>query len=237
MAEHGLSERYSGGAYAAATGDWHDDDAAWKARHIYALAGDILSAADLVVDVGCGTGGVLNALRPELPSTTALMGFEPAPDAFRIARQRAKSGLEFRQVSIFSSGVNADTLLCIDVFEHVDDYLGFLRQLRDHAENFIFHIPLDLSLRSLWNHWPMEARETVGHLHYFTAETARATLADCGYTIERQRFTHAILALPPTALGMKIRRAPHRLLFKCDPAFCSLVLGGCSLLVLAKQSS
>lgn len=42
--------------------------------------------------------------------------------------------------------VSWDLVLVLDVFEHVDDYLGFLRGLSRIARNIIFHIPLDISV-------------------------------------------------------------------------------------------
>ena len=76
-----------------------------------------------------------------------------------------------------------DLLLCIDVFEHVEDYIGFLKELKKKANNHIFHIPLDITVSSVLRNTMMSARQSVGHLHYFTQETALATLKDSGYEI------------------------------------------------------
>src|SRR5690606_39364807 len=42
-----------------------------------------------------------------------------------------------------------DLVLCIDVFEHIEDYLGFLRILRDKGTYKLFHIPLDMTVLSV----------------------------------------------------------------------------------------
>jgi len=42
-----------------------------------------------------------------------------------------------------------DSLLCIDVFEHVEDYIGFVKTLKSKATYKIFHIPLDISVLSV----------------------------------------------------------------------------------------
>jgi 2-polyprenyl-3-methyl-5-hydroxy-6-metoxy-1,4-benzoquinol methylase len=42
-----------------------------------------------------------------------------------------------------------DVVMAIDVFEHVEDYLGFIRRLRVKGEYKVFHIPLDLSVQTV----------------------------------------------------------------------------------------
>ena len=42
-----------------------------------------------------------------------------------------------------------DLLLMLDVFEHVEDYIGLLRAVRSKAKQKLFHIPLDLSVQSV----------------------------------------------------------------------------------------
>jgi len=75
-----------------------------------------------------------------------------------------------------------DLLLCIDVFEHIPNYLVFLEKLRNHADRFIFHIPLDLSVLTILRPARLlKGRYGVGHLHTFNYELALAVLKDTGY--------------------------------------------------------
>lgn len=179
-----FTARYQDGEYLARNDDWHEEDAAWKAGHVRDLMRDAGLQPHRIADAGCGTGGVLVQLQAMLPPDRSLTGFEIAEPAFRIAATRANARLRFEQGSVLDhQGTPFDLLLALDVFEHVPDYLGFLTGLRDKASHFIFHVPLDLSVKSLLTGLPMHRRATVGHLHYFTAATARATLADCGYRI------------------------------------------------------
>ena len=227
--------RYEDGEYLAVNGDWHEGDALWKAGHVSAL----LAAADVrphtVADAGCGTGGVLVQLQPMLARDAELTGFEIAAPAFRTASTRGNDRLRFVHGSIEDHGSEPfDLLLALDVFEHVPDYLGFLDRLRGQARRFMFHIPLDLSVAGIMTGLPMHRRRTVGHLHYFSAETACATLEDCGYRVVDRRFTHAILQPPPQGWKRKLRMLPHRMLYAASPAICARTIGGCSLIVLAE---
>ena len=231
----GFEDQYQSGLYLAETGDWHEGDAAWKAEHVRAMIGAAGLAPRRIADIGCGTGGVLAQLQARLSPETEFTGFEIAEPAFRIAEQRANARLNFNNGSpLEHRGEAFDVMLAMDVFEHVEDYLGFLQAIRPLAGRFIFHIPLDISVRGLFIDLPMQRRRTVGHLHYFTATTAQATLRDCGYHIRRVVHTHAIMQPPPVGWKMRLRRWPHRALFRMNPGLCATILGGCSLLVLAE---
>jgi hypothetical protein len=71
----------------------------------------------------------------------------------------------------------------MDVFEHVDDYLGFLKLCKGRAKNTMFHIPLDISAQAVLRNQLIDSRNSVGHLHHFIKDTAIATLVDSGYEI------------------------------------------------------
>lgn len=128
-------------------------------------------------------------------------------------------------------------LLCIDVFEHVPDYLSFLERLRGRASRFIFHIPLDLSALSLLRPARlMKTRYGVGHLHMFTAETALAVLKDTGYETLDSFFTAGGLELEKNQKRLRtvLANLPRRVLGKFSPRLAARILGGYSLLVFAK---
>jgi SAM-dependent methyltransferase len=232
-----FESRYRGGEYLEYTGDWHEEDAAWKADHVLSTIAAAGLTARKIADVGCGTGGVLARLQARLPAGTDLDGFEMAEPAFECARRRGNAALRFhnRPTEPGRDG-GFDLALALDVFEHVPDYLGFLSTLKPIARAFIFHIPLDLSARTVLDGTLMHKRRTVGHLHYFTADTARATLEDAGYRIRSSRFTHAIMQPPPVGWKRQLRRKPDEWLFRLNPRLCSATLGGCSLIVLAEPT-
>ena len=115
--------------------------------------------------------------------------------------------------------------------------MGFLRALNRRARNFIFHIPLDLHVSSvIRSRSIIEAREAVGHLHYFTRETALATLADTGFRVIDETFTAGGLELGRSGLATRMARLPRRLVRRLSPHAAARWLGGFSLLVLAEPA-
>ena len=121
------------------------------------------------------------------------------------------------------------------MIEHVEDYISFIKSLKTFGTLKIFHIPLDLSAQSLLRAWPIsELRRNVGHIHYFFKQSALETLEDCGYEIVDHCYTASRLELPNQAFTSRLMRLPRRLMFAVNADFAVRLLGGYSLLVLAK---
>src|SRR5262249_19547232 len=203
---------YQTGEYVQKNPTYHVEDAAWKAEQIAQLIERQRLAPRSVCEIGCGAGEVLRQLQLRMPPETQFRGYEISPHAFALCQQRVNDRLSFYCGDFFSMETEvADLLLCIDVFEHVEDYLGFLRRLGPKAMHKIFHIPLDLSVQWLWRSTPiMREREQAGHLHYFTKETALATLEYAGYKVLSWSYTPGAIA-NPRSLKAKLASRPRRL--------------------------
>lgn len=234
-----LEQRYSDGTYREAVPGWHLGDALWKAPAVVRM----LERHDLrptrVVDVGCGAGGILRELRERLPADVELEGYDVSADAIALCREH--SGKQVRYVHAnFADGdaAHADLALVLDVFEHVPDYLGFLSQLRDRANWFIFHVPIDLSVQGLLRgtSYPLEMRHQYGHLHYFTQRTAFATLTDLGYDVVDYFYTDDQKAWNPKHLSLKSRVVfeLRRALSDRKPDLAAQLFVGFSALILAR---
>jgi hypothetical protein len=234
--EHSVHTIYETGAYLANHPGWNEEDSPWKARQILKMIERNSFLPSTVCEVGCGAGEILNQLSTRLGSEVKFFGYEISPIAFEICKPKSKANLVFRLGDLLSIDQERfDLLLAIDVFEHVDDYLGFLRKLRLRAARTIFHIPLDISVQSvLRTDRIIHARRNGGHLHYFTKETALATLQDTGYSIVDYFYTPNSLDLPNRGLKANLLKIPRRVLFSIHHDFAARLLGGFSLLVLCE---
>jgi hypothetical protein len=125
--------------------------------------------------------------------------------------------------------------MAIDVFEHVDDYMGFIRSMKPKATYKLFHIPLDLSVQGMLRKKSLpRVRQQIGHLHYFCKETALAVLQDCGYRIVDWNYTRGTEELPGQALRTRIANVPRRLVRQINEDFAVRLMGGSSMMVLAR---
>ncbi|MCZ2287652.1 MAG: class I SAM-dependent methyltransferase [Anaerolineales bacterium] len=227
---------YQSGEYLEKNPRWHAADSPWKAAQILKMIRRQNLNPATVCEVGCGAGEILNRLHAELPATN-FFGYEVSPQAYEICSAKTKERLQFRLGDLLETEERFDLLLCIDVFEHVPDYLSFLERLRGRASRFIFHIPLDLSALSLLRPARlMKTRYGVGHLHMFTAETALAVLKDTGYETLDSFFTAGGLELEKNQKRLRtvLANLPRRVLGKFSPRLAARILGGYSLLVFAK---
>jgi len=228
-----MSELYSSGEYASRNPQWHQEHSQWKAMQVRRMLEKHSIQPSRLVEVGCGAGGILECLHRQLVSQPDCVGFEISPQAFSLAQRREARGLHYHLGAPGPDDDPYDVVLAMDVFEHVEDYLGFIRSLQSLARWKIFHIPLDLSVLSVAKpiYFNM-AREQVGHLHYFTRETALASLVHAGLKVKDWFFTS--VELDQGVHGRKRLQLFRKLLFTRNADLAARWLGGFSLLVLAE---
>jgi hypothetical protein len=226
---------YQSGEYLARNPDWHAEDSPFKAQWIANILGRNHIAPNHIVEVGMGSGEILVQLRGTFPAAR-LEGYDISPQAYAIAAPKAADLLTFHHADYLTAdGPAPDVVMAIDVFEHVDDYMGFLRAIQPRAEWKVFHIPLEMSAQAVLRGKPiLAARKTLGHLHSFTKDTALAVLADCGYEVVDWFYTHGAETLPNRPLGTKIMNVPRRLIRTVNEDFGVRMMGGASMMVLAR---
>lgn len=230
-----MEKMYLDGEYASSNSDWHAGDAPWKAAQIRSILVDNDVSFDSVGEVGCGTGEILAKLSEAFPHVR-FTGYDISPQAYERAQTRQGPRLSFENRDVLADpDQKFDVVVVADVIEHVEDYIGFTRKVRDLGRYSVFHIPLDLSAQSVVRMSPiMNLRAGVGHIHYFTKDTALALLEDCGYTIVDWRYTASRLELPDQARSSRVIAPVRRLVHRLKPDLAVRTLGGYSLLVLAE---
>ena len=226
---------YEEGEYLRRNPGWHVEESAWKARQILLMLNRNRVTPKTICDVGCGAGEVLRQLQQHLNADCMLWGYDISPQALELSATRANATLRFRLADIREErDAFFDLILALDVFEHLEDYFSFLRDLKPRSDYKIFHIPLDLSVQTVLRRYGLlKRRDLYGHLHYFTKDVALRTLEDVGYEVLDHFYTPRSLDLGsgPTAQVLKL---PRMLSFAIAKDLTVRVLGGFSLLVLAK---
>lgn len=234
-----MADIYTSGAYLDHNPTWHEEDSAWKARQIAELVERHAIAPKRVIEVGCGAGGVLHRVADALDDDEATYdGYDIAPKAIERAQAIEPKRCRFHCGDPLAEppAEPYDLLLAIDVFEHVPDYMGFLRQCQRTARYKIYHVPLDMTVSAVLRERFDHARANIGHLHYFTPRTAIATLEDTGHRIVDQVFTAGALDLFRTHPSVKRAAAnvPRWLVSRLSVPLATRLFGGWSLLILAE---
>ncbi|MGR3179734.1 MAG: class I SAM-dependent methyltransferase [Candidatus Anammoxibacter sp.] len=230
-----MADIYKDGAFLNKNPTWFVEDSPWKAKQIIRIIERNSLNPSSICETGCGAGEILRQLSEQLDNKIQFDGYEISPQAYNLSKERANSNLAFYNNDLFDNEkVFYDIVMAIDVLEHVDDYLGFLRKLKTKGAYKIFHIPLEISVHNILRNFLTTSRKEFGHLHYFNKETALATLAYAGYEIIDYFYTLAQLELPSRSFMAKLFKLPRKLLFQMNKDFAVRVLGGVSLIVLAK---
>jgi hypothetical protein len=139
----------------------------------------------------------------------------------------------YRLEDFTASSETYDLLLLIDVFEHVEDYMGFLRKLAGRARWFVFHVPLEMHMSALLRDRQIYARQKVGHLHYFSRATALATLEDTGFRIVDDQLTNLSQETIEGQRALtRVANVARRGVQSVSQKLAAKILGGYSLLVL-----
>jgi SAM-dependent methyltransferase len=223
--------RYRDGSYLSANPTWHAEDSSFKASQVkQAMARSGISPRS-IVEVGCGAGGIVAELARSYPSVPCV-GFEVSEDAYGLCAQHRASNLTYVLGNFLDSDEKVDLAVCCDVFEHVDDYVGFIRALGARARHLIFNIPLDLSVMNVLLRRLDHLRRRYGHLHYFTRETALATLEYAGLQVRTEFLANGGIARAVTA-RKRLAAIPRVIVGAVSPEWSCRLMGGYSLVVVA----
>lgn len=238
MTHDPVTRRYTDGDYAQQNPDWDSADSPWKAQQVLGLLARHGLKPASVIEVGCGAGGVLSALRSHWPQAD-MEGFDIAPGLPALWAHREAERIRFTLGDYLTlERPTPDLTLVLDVLEHLGDPFAFLAALRERAGFAVFHIPLDLSAVSVARERPLlHVRHKVGHLHYFTRGLALAMLDECGWDVLEDCYTHPALSAPNKSLATRCAgylRAAARVLFGHAGV---RMVGGETLLVLASPRS
>jgi SAM-dependent methyltransferase len=225
---------YTDGAYLEKNPLWHIDESPFKVRQVLRMLHKNRLRPRTICEVGCGAGEVLRLLQEKMDAHCLFCGYDISPQALDMCKSRANSRLQFKLAEISQEEAFFDLMLVLDVTEHVEDYFGLLRRIRPKSDLKIFHIPLDLSVQAVMRKGGLlKRRENFGHIQYFTKETALQTLKDVGYELLDYFFTPRCIELGDELI-QKAARLPRKICFAIHQDLTVRILGGYSLLVLAR---
>ncbi len=232
-----MTRLYESGAYWDLNPSFHEEDSQFKVEKATELIESCRPRPSSILDFGCGAGltTLLLARHFRVPVT----GVDISPDAIARAQERFQDDLvSYRATPLEELGERFDLGVMLDVIEHVPDYFGLLREARDKATHWLFNIPLDMSVLAVLTGSFMTLRESVGHLHYFSRESALATLEECGFTLVDHRLVGYVVHNLRHRPGWRnvLAAVPRLLLFRLSPAVAVRLVGGASLMVLCRSA-
>ena len=231
---------YTEGDYLNKNPDWGAEDSEWKGKIVGELIKKNNISFSTIAEIGCGAGGILYALNKQF-SGKNFYGFDISPQSIAIAKQKYSDIKELHFIHsdyLNETHQETDILLMLDVIEHVADYYDFLNKIHPKSNLFIFHIPLDISCRSVLKpHILLQQRKDVGHIHYFTEEHVWWMLEDCGYNIVDWHYTKPSIDISPAvSLKQRVKKMLRALSYSISKKWSVKLWGGYSLIILAKKN-
>ena len=174
-----MTMTFSSGFYNKAWHKWDDMKVYGStARHTRRLIFSLLRGLsfDSVLDVGCGTGVLLQQILEQYPHAQ-LTGSEYSPQGIEFARARLPSA-RFCSMDLGREnlGRQFDLVTCIDVLEHVNDDRAALSNLQAMTRKYML---LSAPLGQLFE---VEARR-MGHVHGYNRAELEDKIQAAGFEI------------------------------------------------------
>lgn len=215
--------------------NWHEEDDPWKAKNIIKIINKNNIVPNTICEIGYGAGGLLTNLADHYGETVTFYGFETNKEAYEISKTKERENIHYYYKDLLKEEVFYDVVMAINVFTHVRDYLGFLSQLRTKGEYKVFHISLQITLYTVLRSQYFQTKDYIqNQLHYFNKDTALGTLKGTGYQILDHMYTSQSLDLSHPKGKDRLWKIPRKILYAINPDLAAKLLGGFSLMVLAK---
>ena len=162
---------------------------------LLAVARDVVPEGGAVLDVGCGTGFVLERFRDHFQAS----GVETSPFALAECRKRGLDQVWPGSAEDLSAvaGRRFDAVLFLDVLEHLDDDGAALRRARDLLAPGGIALVTVPAFRFLWSQHDVANQ----HRRRYTRAEVEALLRRSGFTVERSTYFNSYLF--PVALAQR----------------------------------
>lgn len=150
-----------------------------------------------ILEVGCGTGNVLQSLEKEFPSAN-LTGMDLFSEGLRFARQRTQCRLIQADLASPPLKMKFDLVGMFDVLEHIKEDQSVVRQIFHLVKPgglFMVTVPAD---PRLWSYFDLASR----HVRRYTLDGLRQTILQAGF-IEEFLSPYIAITYPAIWLGRK----------------------------------
>jgi SAM-dependent methyltransferase len=207
-------------AEALRLGRWRELGARSKAAHVRELCERTKLRPRTMVEIGCGDGALLAALRGLAP---VFDGFELSAPAAGLARKALPDARRVEPYDGFEVPAEDgayDLAVLSHVLEHVPVPGPLLAEAARVAHEVIVEVPLEAN-RSARRADKREEAAAIGHLHFFSRADVRSMVSDAGLVCEAEltdplpRAHHAFFASGARARAAAsakwaVRAAAHR---------------------------
>jgi SAM-dependent methyltransferase len=134
----------------------------------------------IILDVGCGAGEFIECLKAHGADAA---GIEPSEVLVKRGRERGhKITFDFLRPGAFAEEEKFNGFTCLQVLEHVDDPVGFLKMVRPYLENDAIGVVEVPALEKICDDRRLY-EFFVDHINYFSERTLRVACELAGFRV------------------------------------------------------
>jgi SAM-dependent methyltransferase len=220
----------------------HQEDTDYKVKAILRLLIPVLAQQKITInsyaDVGCGSGGVVKAMKNQLNNAgyqiSKIQGFDISPHVSKLQAE----GIEFKMGDFSVDGEVVDLVTLTDVFEHVTAPANFIADVAKKARILAFHIPLDDCFSVNFRNLQRAKIKNPGHLIFLNTNTALNLITASGLKILDYDYSLETLGAPSNneTVLQKIAHPFKVVISKISPWLLAKIFGF-SLVVIAENEN
>jgi SAM-dependent methyltransferase len=168
---------------------WRTICAIDKASNIASMLDGMSSSIEHVLEVGCGTGAVLEQIAAKKIGIS-FTGIEIGTERSQNEQSKDLHIHSYDGYKIPYGDRSFDLVYATHVLEHVTDERGFLSELRRVARRFVYvEVPCELHLRT--THRALQQSLDIGHINAYTPESFILQLETSGLIVKNVKlFDH-----------------------------------------------
>lgn len=240
---------YKTAVYERNTSNWEDSASIFRANAFYAalLKAQIAHQSNKILDVGCGSGGVLMNLSRLHGSKIGrgcarYDGIDLSPNAIKVANRIYPNAHEYN-VNFSSALVddphvdaNYSIISLIHVLEHCPDMLEMLSVCEKKSSYLYINVPIEVNLFYTFRRQVLVNQYlSYGHLHFFNEPFFLCWLENNGFDILATVYSPDF-EIQKRGVGYKAVQLLRRIIgLALGPAITTWLLGGYSFGVIVRS--
>lgn len=232
---------YSDGTYSDNNPGFNDKESTRKSNSLVSLlegSSINLSKVNSILDYGCGGGGLITKLHKDLPCVHKAKGIDLNKDAieYALSKNRDSNVLQFEAGSLEKIDGRYDLITVVHVLEHIQDWDGFLSNIKDKADYIYISVPIEASMwMTMRKNVLLDQYKRYGHIHFFNEPYLINYLEESGLEIVSTGYSDEFLAFD--GLMSNIIKIPRLLVGSVSKRVACNILGGYCFQVLCKATT
>jgi SAM-dependent methyltransferase len=133
-----------------------------------------------VLEIGCGTGNTLRALKEGCPTAALIVGIDLFDEGLAYARRRTNAPLVRGRIEHAPFAIRFEVVGMFDVLEHIEDDAATLREVRALTAPGGYCVLTVPAHKALWSRFDEESH----HCRRYESDELRERLISAGFRVE-----------------------------------------------------